>query len=411
MTSLPLDPVLLIGGGALLLALLLALYAQRNAQARAERQLEEMRRFAEGLARAQSEVAGRVGQMADGQTAMQTRLAEQLQGQERQIRQALEERLAEVNRRVGLSLQESSESTQKTVQGLSERLAVIDAAQKNIHQLSQQMISLQDILANKQARGAFGEIQLQDLVQGALPPDAYAFQVTLSNNRRADCLLHLPKPPGDIVIDAKFPLEAYYALRDAPDDAARAQARKALGVAVLKHVKDIQERYMILGETADSALMFLPSEAVYAELHANLPDVVQQGFRARVYIVSPTTLMATLNTVRSVLRDARMREQADLLQKEILRMVADVGRLQTRVENLDRHFGQASEDLRQIRTSTEKIGRRAKRIEEVELGDETERDDALSPAAQPPAAPVAGPVSGPVSLPRAHQSDLPLNDA
>lgn len=233
------------------------------------------------------EMAGRLAQLADAQARLADSVDRRMQAQERT--------LAEV-------LQRSGDRTSATLSEVRERLAVIDRAQRTITELSTQVVSLQEVLGNKQARGAFGEVQLHDLVSSLLPPSAYAFQATLSNGRRADCLIHLPNPPGSIVVDAKFPLESWYALRAAHedgDDTARTQAARAFSAAVMKHVKDIADRYQVPGETADSALMFLPSEAIYAELHARFPQVVEQSWRARVWIVSPTTLMATLNTVRA----------------------------------------------------------------------------------------------------------------
>ena len=206
----------------------------------------------------------------------------------------LNERLDLVTETVGQNLKKSATTTAESLGELKNRLKVIDKAQTSIKELSEQVVSLQDILSNKQARGAFGEIQLQDLVQSALPPSAYKFQAQLGNGRRADCLLTLPNPPGAIVIDAKFPLEGYRALQAANDDQAMVVARRAFAASIEKHVKDIAERYIINGETAESALMFLPSDAVYAELHANFGHTVEKSYRAKVWIVSPTTLMATL---------------------------------------------------------------------------------------------------------------------
>jgi len=239
----------------------------------------------------------------------------------------------------------------------------IDKAQDNITKLSGDVLSLQDILSNKQTRGAFGEIQLNDIVTKALPSDSYTLQATLSNGRRADCLIHLPNPPGPIAIDSKFPLEAYEALRAAQNDRDLAEAAKLMRQAVKKHIRDISEKYIIEGETADGALMFLPSEAVYAELHANFSDLVREGFSARVWIVSPTTCMATLNTMRAILKDARMREQAGAIRKELGLLYQDVDRLGTRVENLDRHFSQAAKDISEIKISADKAGRRARRLD------------------------------------------------
>jgi len=322
------------------------------------------------VAAAQAELAGRLSQLAESGAAAQTQLAERLQTQERALSKTLEERLADLTRRIGDSLQQNSVKTGETMTRLQERLAVIDAAQKNITELSTQVVGLQDILSNKQARGAFGEVQLQDIVTAALPPSAYGFQETLGNGKRADCLIRLPNPPGNIVIDAKFPLESYRALIDAADETARVAARRRFAADVVKHVSDIAARYIVPGETAESALMFLPSEAVYAELHASFADVVERSHRSRVWIVSPTTLMATLHTVRAVLKDARMREQAGLIQQEVMTMLQDLARLDQRVENLEKHFSQAEKDLREIRISSDKISRRGERIGEIEMGED-----------------------------------------
>ena len=267
---------------------------------------------------------------------------------------------------------------------LKERLVLIDAAQKNIEELSSQVVGLQDILSNKQARGAFGEIQLADLVKSIMPPNAYVFQATVGGNRRVDCLLTLPNPPGPIAIDAKFPLESYRTLIDSRDENNKHLARKALASDVLKHVKDISEKYIIPGETAESALMFLPSEAVYAELHANLADVVEKSWKSKVWIVSPTTLMATLNTIRAVLKDAQMREQAHVIQKEVSLMLTDVERLDGRVGKLESHFRQAEDDIKQIRVSADKLTKRGGKIEEIEVGDQDrEQVSPLDETSQP----------------------------
>ena len=325
------------------------------------------------------ELTGRLSQMAESQTAVQARLAEQLQSQERALTKAVEERLADFSRRVGDRLQEQTTRSHNTLSDLRERLAVIDRAQKNITELSTQVVGLQDILSNKQARGSFGEIQLNDLVANILPPSAYQFQATLGNNKRVDCLIKLPNPPGPIAIDAKFPLEGYEALRNAPDDAARVKARRQLAADLRVHIQAIAERYIVPGETAESALLFLPSEAVYAELHANLRETVEASYRARVWIVSPTTLMATLNTVRAVLKDVRLREQSHVIQAELARLLTDVTRLDDRAGKLQRHFEQAGEDLRQIRISTEKVTRRGLRIGELEVEDGDPAEETLTP--------------------------------
>ncbi|MEM7168701.1 MAG: DNA recombination protein RmuC [Pseudomonadota bacterium] len=326
-----------------------------------------------------SELAGRLSQLAESQAAQQVSLNERLQSQERALAKALDERLGDFSTKVSQRLQTSAEQSQTTLTDLRERLAVIDKAQQNITELSAQVVGLQDILANKQARGAFGEIQLRDIVESILPPSAYGFQVTLSNGKRADCFLNLPNPPGGIAIDSKFPLESFHALRNASDEAAAKAARRAFGADVRKHVYDIAGRYIIAGETAESALMFLPSEAVYAELHANFVDVVEESYKARVWIVSPTTLMATLNTVRAVLKDVRMREQAGVIQAEVQKMMVDVSRLDKRVCKLESHFDQAQRDIRDIRTSSNKILSRGERIGELELEQQGAGGEELDP--------------------------------
>lgn len=332
-----------------------------------------------------------IAQLAANQADLAARL-ELMTKSQGDLTRTLEQRFENVSKRLGDGLSEHSQRTGDIIKQVHERLAVIDAAQKNLSNLTDQVVGLQDILSNKQARGAFGEIQLNDLVSDVLPPSAYEFQATLSNGKRADCLLKLPNPPGSIVIDSKFPLESYLMMRNADTDEARKAARRAFGTDVLKHVRDIAEKYIVPGETAESALMFLPSEAVYAELHASLPEVVEKSYRARVWIVSPTTMMATLNTVRAVLKDVHMREQAGVIQGEVLKLLEDVVRLDKRVGNLQSHFSQAQKDITEIQTSSGKIARRAERIEEVQLEDAN-----LAEQLPPHQGAVAGTVAKPVA--------------
>jgi DNA recombination protein RmuC len=347
----PLFPVL-AGGAVLLLLVLILLISVLSGSRRANRAAEPLAAQVVALAQGQQQLVGGLAQVANAQAEAQTRLL-----------QTLEQRLEQVSARMGESLNTSSTRTAHSLGELQQRLQAIDKAQTNIEKLSGDVLTLQDILSNKQTRGAFGEIQLQEIVSHALPPDAYSFQTTLSNGRRADCLIKLPLPPGPIVIDSKFPLEAYEALRAADGERAKLDAARALRAAVQTHVKHIAERYIIEGETAESALLFLPSEAVYAELHANFPDVGRAGFAARVWIVSPTTAMATLNTMRAVMKDARMRVEAHRIRRELGLLTKDVGRLLERAGNLDRHFDQAHEDIRHIKISAEKAGNRAERLE------------------------------------------------
>ncbi len=382
-----LDPVLLLLSGVLLAAVgaLVWMAAARSRSARDE-QAATVRQLMEH----QAQLAGRLGQFAEqsagAQAALQGSVGDRLQAQERAITRMLDERLGALTRRVGDSLHQQTTQTQTTIGDLKERLGAINAAQERITKLSEQVVSLQDVLSNKQARGGFGEIQLEDQVKAALPPSAYEFQFTLSNKTRVDCMLKLPNPPGPIGVDSKFPFESFNAIRNTPDGEERLRARKAFGRDVLVHVKAIADKYILPGETADCALMFLPSEAIYAELHAELPDIVEQAHRARVYICSPTTLMALLNTIRAVLKDTQMREQAGLIQKEVHTLNQDVARLGKRVENLRSHFGQANKDIEEIETSARKITSRAAKIDAVELADidPLEAVTAPGPADPPP---------------------------
>ena len=279
----------------------------------------------------------------------------------------MEERLAKVQLQMNENLSHSSRRTAQSLGDLQQRLSTIDKAQEKITKLSGDVLSLQDILSNKQTRGAFGEIQLTDIVSKALPSDGFELQATLSTGKRADCLIKLPNPPGPIVIDSKFPLEAYEALRNASSETETSSAVRLFRTSVRKHIKDISEKYIVEGETADGAILFLPSEAVYAELHANFSDLVREGFSARVWIVSPTTCMATLNTMRAILKDARMREQAGAIRNELTLLYQDVDRLGLRVESLDRHFNQAAKDISDIKISADKAGRRAKRLDNFDF--------------------------------------------
>ena len=352
-----------LGGAALGLLVLVLLTLTLRAAGRSARmaepmlyQMGQLGHRVQALSDGQHQLSGGLRHVSDNQSVSQTAMMA-----------TMEARLAEVARLMGEQLSGSATRTARSLGDLQQRLEVIDKAQANIEKLSGNVLSLQDILSNKQTRGAFGEIQLHDIVQKALPPDAYTMQATLTTGKRADCLIHLPNPPGPIVIDAKFPLEAYEALRRAENPAALAEAQRQMRTSVRSHIRAIAEKYIIEGETADGALMFLPSEAVYAELHANYPDVVREGFAARVWIVSPTTCMATLNTLRAVLKDARMREQAGAIRRELGELYRDIERLGERVGNLDRHFGQAAKDIEDIKISSDKAGKRARRLDNFDF--------------------------------------------
>ncbi|MGQ0742091.1 MAG: DNA recombination protein RmuC [Alphaproteobacteria bacterium] len=264
-------------------------------------------------------------------------------------------------------LDENMKGSATVLGGLQQRLSVIDEAQKKIADLSGQMVSLKDILSDKQSRGAYGQGNMEAIVRDALPAGIYEFQATLSNRSRPDCLIRLPNTAAAIVIDSKFPLESFSALKAAADGATRREAMAQVKSDVMKHVKDIADKYLLPGETQDPAIMFVPSESIYAELHDNFPDIIQQAHRARVVVVSPNLLLLAVNTVRTVLKDARMREQANRIQQEVGLLLKDAVRLGERVENLRRHFVQAEGDLKEIAVSAEKVVKRAGAIEQVEL--------------------------------------------
>ncbi|MEM8824310.1 MAG: DNA recombination protein RmuC [Pseudomonadota bacterium] len=274
------------------------------------------------------------------------------------------------------ALTDSATKTAQALGDLQRRLVTIDAAQTKIEALSSDVLGLQDILSNKQTRGAFGEIQLRDIVAKALPPDAFTWQATLSNGRRADCLIHMPDPPGPLVIDAKFPLETYEALIADPKDARRVTAFRA---AIRTHIRAIADRYILPGETADGACLFLPSEAIYAELHANHADTVREAFAARVWIVSPTTTMATLNTLRAILKDHRMREQAGEIRRALAALHRDVELIVERAGKLETHFDQARRDVEGLTTAAERAGKRAQKLDSVEFGPDVPDEPKLTP--------------------------------
>ena len=262
--------------------------------------------------------------------------------------------LDQVSHKVGQSLNDTQERSAKSMKELHERLAIIDRAQKNIETLSGEVTSLQSLLSNKQARGAFGEKAMQDIIENCLPPNAYSFQVTLSNKKRVDALIHLPNNEKDIAVDSKFPMESWRKIDDAVSEVEQSMARKQFKADMLRHIKDIADKYLIPDETQETAILFLPSEAIFAELHTKFVDVVDKAFVSRVMIVSPTTFMATLQTARAIIKDAAMIEHANTIRTVVQKMGTDVGLLDERVAKLQSHFSQAQEDVRKIRISTEK---------------------------------------------------------
>ena len=272
-----------------------------------------------------------------------------------------------LKQRLGESLSENATKTAETLGGIGARLTVIDEAQKNISALSGQVVSLQQVLSNKQARGAFGQAQMEEIVRDGLPPSLYDFQFTLSNRNRPDCIIRIPGNKALLVIDSKFPLEGFDLLRNAANDEDRKVAQAQVRATVTKHVNDIAERYLIPGEVQTPAIMFVPSESLYADLHDSFADVIQKAHRTNVIVVSPNILMLAINTIQTVMKDARMREQADLIKKEVGALLNDVRLLAERVGKLQTHFTQADTDIRNILISTAKITGRAEKIEKVEL--------------------------------------------
>ena len=335
--------------------------------------------MAKKMSETQAEMTGRLAQMGEAQVNAQA-----------QASLTLEQRLDAVSKRIGEGLSSHTEKTGKSMGDLHERLAVIDAAQKNLTDLSQQVVGLQDILSNKQARGAFGEIQLNDILSSILPPSAFKLQATLSNGKRVDCLLGLPNPPGHIAVDAKFPLESYRALNNSKDESTLAQASRTFSADIKKHIEAIATKYIIPGETAESALMFLPSESIFTELHTNFQSIIEHSWRRKVMIVSPTSLMAILNTVRAVLKDANMREQAGLIQAEVTNLLKDIERMDKRIDNLARHFGNVQDDIKEIQTSSKKVTTRGNRMEEIQFGEEAASNLSKTDITPPQLLPIPG---------------------
>lgn len=352
---------------ALLLVTVLAI-TWRMARQRAEEAERETVRAAEterhlaDVMRLQSEMTGRMQTMAEIFGRGTTNLA-----------QLVNDRLDAQGQRVGQAIQETSVKTTESLSKLHERLAVIDRAQTNITQLSNEVVSLQQILSNKQTRGAFGQGRMETIIGDGLAAGSYAFQTTLSNGKRPDCVVFMPNGAPALVIDAKFPLESWQRITEAqnPDELKLAMAGFRSDVAV--HVRAISENYLIAGETQDTAFMFVPSESIFADIHERFEDVVQRAIRARVVIVSPSILMLSIQVVQALLRDVRMREEAHKIQMEVRELLLDVGRLDERVRKLQTHFQQASNDIGDIVTSSSKVARRGERIEAMDFEEPQEQ--------------------------------------
>ena len=334
--------------------------AQQRAEEAAAARLkaQDTERYIADMLRVQSEMTGRMQTMSEIFGSRTSDLA-----------RLVNDRLDSQGQRIGAAMQEGSAKTNESLSKLQERLAVIDRAQSNITQLSQDVVSLQSILANKQTRGAFGQGRMETIIGDGLAQNAYAFQATLSNGRRPDALVFMPNNAPSLVVDAKFPLESWQRLGDAtaPDELRFAANgfRTDMGV----HIKAISENYLIAGETADTAFLFVPSESIFADLHEKFEDVVQKALKARVVIVSPSILMLSIQVVQALLLDVRMREEAHKIQKEVRELLLDVGRLDERVRKLQTHFTQAASDIGDIVTSSSKVARRGERIEAMEFDD------------------------------------------
>ncbi|MEJ2621767.1 MAG: DNA recombination protein RmuC [Candidatus Thiodiazotropha sp.] len=333
-----------------------------------ERQAQSMNKQYEtlqsGMGEVRKQVAEALSQHADN-------LGRRVEG----LTEATDQRLKEISGQVEKRLSEGFEKTTETFNQVLTHLTRIDEAQKKITELSTNVVSLQEVLSDKRSRGAFGEVQLSALVHNVMPENSFALQHTLSNGRRADCVLFLPDPTGHVAIDAKFPLESYQRmLNDELPESDRAQAQRQFRIDIRKHMQDIASRYIIPGETSDGAVMFIPAEAVFAEIHARFPELVEEAFRKRVWLVSPTTMMAILTTARAVMKDAATREQVHIIQEHLRALSKDFGRFQTRMDNLARHIGQAHQDVSDVNISARKISSRFDKIEKVELDEEKSPD-------------------------------------
>ncbi len=367
-------PILLIGASLAVLAVMIALFAVlrggRQREEMTQRTMDAEARLAE-LVRMQGEMHGRVAAMAETITSRQA-----------ELNHAVNQRLDGMTHRLGSTITEQTKSTHENLRKLQERLAVIDAAQNNIQTLAKDVVGLQAILSNKQTRGAFGQGRMETIVADGLPQGAYSFQSPLSNGTRPDCVIRMPNGAPPLVIDAKFPLEAWTAFREAASPDARRAAAQQFRRDMDVHIKDVSEKYLIAGETQDTVLLFVPSESIFAEIHEHFDAVVQKAQRSRVVIVSPSLLLLSIQVIQAVLRDQRMRKQAHLIQGEVGLLMEDLTRLDDRTRKLQSHFLAAEKDVEQILTSTEKLTRRGNRITSLEL--ETPAKAEQSADAPPP---------------------------
>lgn len=354
----------------LLFLVLVTLVRQSRARAAAASEealrRDEMDRRLRELVRVQSETAGRVQSMTEILAQRQSELA-----------RAVSDRLDQTSHRLGETLSTAARATHESLTRIAERLVMVEAAERSLGDLSAQVVSLRETLANKQARGAFGQARMEAIVSDGLPRGSFAFQYTLSNGKRPDCAIFLPGDQRPLLVDSKFPLEAVTAFREAPSPEHRKAAGQRLRNDLLKHVYDVAERYFIPGETQDVALIFVPSESVYAEIAEHFDGVVQEAYRLRVVLVSPSLLMLAVQVVQAIAKDARMREEADRVRAEVGALVDDVSRLRERVGDLAKHFAQVGDDVQRVIISADKIARRGLRLEQLDF-------DAHGPASSAP---------------------------
>ncbi|CAH0339279.1 DNA recombination protein RmuC [Rhizobium sp. CECT 9324] len=363
--SVTLSPMVLAGFALALIAIpfvLLGWAVWRSGRARLWQQAETLRR--------EQAAEARLGELLKAQAEMQGRLATMADvfgSRQAELNQSISQRLDGMTHRLGTTITEQTKSTHDNLRSLQERLAVIDAAQNNIQSLAKDVVGLQAILSNKQTRGAFGQSRMETIVADGLPMGAFTFQATLSNGMRPDCTIRMPNNSPPLVIDAKFPLEAWNAIRDGETPEQKKIASQQFRRDLEVHIRDISEKYLIAGETQEMAFLFVPSESIFAEIHENFENVVQRAHKQRVVIVSPSLLMLSIQVIQAVLKDQRMREQAHLIQGEVIRLMEDLNRLDDRTRKLQGHFLAAQKDVDQILTSSDKLARRGAKIEAMEF--------------------------------------------
>jgi DNA recombination protein RmuC len=332
-----------------------------------KRLLEGMQSLQEGIQKTMQDVRAQINLTLNNHTDTLTKRVERLTDE-------MNLRLHEISSQVEKRLAAGFEKTTATFADVLKRLALIDQAQKKISELSHNVTALQEVLTDKRSRGAFGEVQLSALIRNVMPETSFATQHTLSNGKRVDCILLLPKPTGNIAIDAKFPLETYRKMTNSKEnEAERRLLEQQFRQDIRKHIHDIKEKYILPGETADGAILFIPAEAIFADIHAHFPEIVEEAYQARVWMTSPTTLMAVLTTARAVLKDEDTRKEIHVIQEHLRYLAKDFMRFQQRIDNLARHIGQANEDVKDVHTSARKITSRFQQIERVELEREEER--------------------------------------